>query len=69
MNHSTTEVTCKSCNKKYYGVLNGIFNASTEYAATCPSCNEQTFLRNQTGIIDSEIPDGAVTIMPAKVLS
>lgn len=69
MTHSTTDITCSSCNNKYHGVLDGVFNNSSEYAATCPDCSKQTFLINQTGIIDSQVPNGAVIILPVKKIN
>lgn len=66
MTHSTTDIICSSCNNEYHGVLDGVFNNSGEYADTCPDCNKQTLLRNQTGIIDSQVPNGAVTILHVK---
>lgn len=69
MTHSTTEITCKNCGNRYYGVLNGLFNVSNEYSATCPDCNENTFFIGKTCVVDEPIPDGAIQIMYVKKIN
>jgi len=63
MTHSIIDITCNSCSAKFTGVLHDLLNVSKEYAATCPSCNKQTFIKDRAAIINTAIPENAVKIM------
>ena len=63
MTHSVIDVTCNYCSNTFTGVLYDLLHISKEYAATCPSCNKQTFIKDRAAIIDTPVPDDAVEIL------
>ena len=63
MTHSVIEITCSDCNNKFTGVLKNLLNVSKEYAAVCPYCKGETFIKDRAAIVDSDIPDDAVEIL------
>ena len=63
MTHSVINITCNNCSTKFIGVLHDLLNVSKEYAATCPACNKQTFIKDRAAIINTPIPENAVKIM------
>jgi DNA-directed RNA polymerase subunit RPC12/RpoP len=72
MSYSATKISCKDCLAKFYGYLDGLFDISATYAATCPKCEGQTFFNSRTKFMCfnlpevSEIPEGYVEIMYLK---
>ncbi len=63
MTDSVINITCDKCQTKFIGVLHDLLNVSKEYAATCPNCSNQTFIKDRAAIINTAIPDDAVEIM------
>jgi hypothetical protein len=62
MSISVTDITCTSCNNKFHGYFEGIFNVSHRYGATCPKCEKQTLFTGVGAFIDTHIPENAVKI-------
>lgn len=70
MSYSTTQVKCSHCQEKYLAALKGeLFKVDEEYAALCPNCNNETFIRNITGIVVDSIPTDSVNIIHVKQIN
>ena len=60
MSYSTTPIECQHCNTKFTGVLeNELFKIDKKYAATCPKCENKTFIKNIAGIIADNKPSNS----------
>ena len=62
MTNSATEIICNKCSHTFTGVLSDLFDVSRKYAGTCPSCKSETFFNPGATVIDTDIPNDAVTI-------
>ena len=63
MSYSTTQIECRHCKEKYSAAIEGeFFKIDNEYAATCPNCDNETFIKNATGIVVDSKPAGLANI-------
>ena len=63
MSYSTTQIECRHCKEKYSAALESeMFKTDEDYAAECPRCGNETFIKNVTGIVVDLKPTESVNI-------